>query len=162
MALQGQSFFEATGDGDSWVNNVVGPNVWPQDDPYVTSVGGTSLAMNGAGSSYASETVWNNGFTPAGWYGSGYVGSGGGFSPFYPIPVGVSDASARHPQRTADSIHDQGFKIGPGPQRQHVTEQRHSDVRMALHNFLMKLYRKRDAILVTTTIMTDDCIKEDI
>jgi hypothetical protein len=31
-----------------------------------------------------------------------------------------------------------------------------------LHDYLMKLYSRRDAILVATTIMTDNCIKEDI
>ena len=33
----------------------------PCDDPYLTSVGGTSLTMNGSGASYASEQVWNFG-----------------------------------------------------------------------------------------------------
>ena len=37
---------------------------------------------------------------------------------------------------------------------------------LALHDFVVKLYSKRysrkDAVLVATTIMTDDCIKEDI
>jgi uncharacterized repeat protein (TIGR03803 family) len=94
MAAQGQSFFAAAGDGDSWFNNVsqevVGSTpdgaYWPADDPYVTSVGGTSLTMNGSGASYASETVWNVGYEPPGYYGAGYWGSGGGFSPVYPIP----------------------------------------------------------------------------
>jgi uncharacterized repeat protein (TIGR03803 family) len=92
MAAQGQSFFEAAGDGDSWANNVTlstqfyGSWFWPADDPYVTSVGGTSLTMNGSGASYASEKVWNDGNDPPGWDGSGYVGSGGGISAFYPIP----------------------------------------------------------------------------
>ena len=90
MAVQGQSFFQASGDGDSWVNNVLLPTVfalfWPVDDPYVTSVGGTSLTMNGSGASYASEQVWNDGNIPPGWEGSGYLGSGGGISASYPIP----------------------------------------------------------------------------
>jgi uncharacterized repeat protein (TIGR03803 family) len=92
MAVQGQTFFEISGDGDSWANNVLlptqfsGTSFWPADDPYVTSVGGTSLTMNGSGASYASESVWNDENDPTGWYGSGYVGSGGGISPTYPIP----------------------------------------------------------------------------
>jgi len=92
MALQGQSFFEASGDGDSWVNNVIlptqfsGVSFWPADDPYLTSVGGTTLTMNGLGVSYVSERVWNWGDVPPGWYGSGYVGSGGGISASYAIP----------------------------------------------------------------------------
>jgi subtilase family serine protease len=92
MAAQGQSFFEACGDGDSWANNVTLPTVfsgnsfWPADDPYVTSVGGTSLTMNSSGAAYAAERVWNDGNVAPGWYGSGYVGSGGGISASYPIP----------------------------------------------------------------------------
>ena len=91
MAVQGQSFLTASGDGDSWANNLLLPYLgtyafWPADDPYVTSVGGTSLTMNGSGASYASERVWNDGFVPPGWYGSGYVGSGGGISARNQIP----------------------------------------------------------------------------
>jgi uncharacterized repeat protein (TIGR03803 family) len=87
MALQGQSFFEAVGDGDSWFKSVDTIDTpWPGDNPYLTSVGGTILAMNGSGASYASETVWNDGFDPPGWDGSRYWGTGGGFSASYPIP----------------------------------------------------------------------------
>jgi len=92
MALQGQSFFTAAGDGDSWANSVVFAGLspedwfWPADDPYVTSVGGTSLTMSNSGASYASERVWNWGNVPPGWGGSGYWGSGGGISASYPIP----------------------------------------------------------------------------
>jgi uncharacterized repeat protein (TIGR03803 family) len=78
LALQGQSFFLVSGDGD--VQTLQGPSL---DDPYVTSVGATTLTMNGAGASYASEIVWNWGFVP----GSGYLGSSGGISTFYRIPT---------------------------------------------------------------------------
>ena len=62
---------------------------------YVTSVGGTSLTMNGSGASYASEQVWNWGNESpgmggsaggTGWVGSGFIGSAGGISPSYAIP----------------------------------------------------------------------------
>jgi uncharacterized repeat protein (TIGR03803 family) len=88
MAVQGQSFFWSSGDGDSWVNTVLpfSPASALTDDPYVTSVGGTSLTMNGPGASYASERVWNDGNVPPGWNGSGYVGSGGGISATYKTP----------------------------------------------------------------------------
>jgi len=33
---------------------------------------------------------------------------------------------------------------------------------LKLHDYIMKLYRRKDAILVGTTIMTDNCITEDI
>ena len=84
MAVQGQSFFQASGDGDAWVNPI-----WvPAASPYVTSVGGTTLTMNGSGGSYASETVWNLGYSPPAWSanGNGYWGSGGGVSTYYSIP----------------------------------------------------------------------------
>ncbi len=84
MAAQGQSFFQASGDGDAWVNTI-----WiPAASPYVTCVGGTTLTMNGSGASYASETNWNQGYTPPAWSpnGNGYWGSGGGVSSAYTIP----------------------------------------------------------------------------
>lgn len=89
MAMQGQSFIQASGDGDAWTNAI-----WvPADSPYVTSVGGTTLTMIGSGVSYVSETVWNSGYyNSAGlsgpWFanGNGYWGSGGGISGSYSIP----------------------------------------------------------------------------
>ena len=83
MALQGQSFYQASGDGDAWVNAI-----WvPADSPYITSVGGTLLSMSGTGGAYSSESVWNEGNLGArhGWSanGNGYVGSGGGVSTVY-------------------------------------------------------------------------------
>ncbi len=89
MAAQGQSFFQASGDGDAWTNPI-----WvPAASPYLTSVGGTTLTMNGSGASYSSETVWNSGYYKTAdlggsWFanGNGYWGSGGGVSTFYSIP----------------------------------------------------------------------------
>jgi uncharacterized repeat protein (TIGR03803 family) len=93
MAAQGQSFFQDSNDADSWANNVdlatglTGTSgFWPSDDPYLTSVGGTTLTMNGAGASYASEQVWNSGNQSPGWDGSSSTGSGGGVSAIYAIP----------------------------------------------------------------------------
>ncbi len=96
MATQGQSFFQASGDGDAWVNPI-----WvPADSIYLTSVGGTMLNMTGARVAYSSETVWNEGdqghanaWAPNG---NGYIGSGGGVSTVYAIPSwqnGVSNSS---------------------------------------------------------------------
>jgi uncharacterized repeat protein (TIGR01451 family) len=90
MAIQGQTFFNASGDGDAFtagansINGVDNPNTFnaPSDSPYITQVGGTTLTMNGAGASYASETVWNWGIR----YGEDGVGSSGGISSYYPIP----------------------------------------------------------------------------
>jgi len=96
MAAQGQSFLQASGDGDAWVN----PITVPSASPYVTSVGGTTLTMNNSGQSYASETVWNQGnqSANAGWpawfaNGNGYWGSGGGTSTVYSIPTWQQNVS---------------------------------------------------------------------
>jgi subtilase family serine protease len=74
LAAQGQSFFQASGDG----GGRTGSNVYsPFDDAYITLVGGTTLTMTANGAAWNSETVWNN---PA------YGESGGGISPNYSIP----------------------------------------------------------------------------
>ena len=80
MAAQGQSFFAASGDTDSFSN--ANPPYWPEESPYATAVGGTVLTMNGLGTSYASETVWN---PLPGDLGS-VLGSGGGLTANYAIP----------------------------------------------------------------------------
>jgi hypothetical protein len=76
MAAQGQSFFCASGDDGAYT----GPITAPDDDPYITLVGGTTLTT-GAGGAWAAETVWN-------WYisGEGSGASGGGISTSYPLP----------------------------------------------------------------------------
>jgi subtilase family serine protease len=92
MAAQGQTFFQASGDGDSYIQSIP----WPSDDPFVTSVGGTLLTTD-ASSNYVSESVWNSGFQSPGWFGNGaytngttvggYWGSGGGVSTSSSIPL---------------------------------------------------------------------------
>ncbi len=77
-AAQGQSFFDASGDSGAATNNIAMPA--PDDDPYITLVGGTTLATAGPGAPWLSETVWN-----AGW-GPGVANSGGGVSSSYAIP----------------------------------------------------------------------------
>ena len=116
MALQGQSFFVAAGDGDSWnsENEVIWEelflpvgSVWPAEDPYVTSVGGTSLKMTGNGAAYASETVWNNGYL-ATWNNSPGSGTGGGISQNYSIPAWQTNLnmSANHGSTTRRNFPD--------------------------------------------------------
>ena len=73
MALQGQSFYAASGDSDAYTGLIP----FPGDTPYITEVGGNTLTMSGVGTAYASETVWNWG---------GGEGSGGGISTQYAIP----------------------------------------------------------------------------
>jgi uncharacterized repeat protein (TIGR01451 family) len=81
FAAQGQSFFNASGDYDSWVGfGFIFP---PCDDPNITIVGGTTLSTTN--NAWASETVWNWGVE----YGAldDGIGSGGGISSTYAIPT---------------------------------------------------------------------------
>jgi uncharacterized repeat protein (TIGR03803 family) len=81
FAAQGQSFFNASGDGDAYL---AGQIPTPCDDPNITIVGGTTLTTTGPGGAWLAETVWN-------WdveLGSDYDGEGGsgGVSTTYLIP----------------------------------------------------------------------------
>ncbi len=73
MAAQGQSFFNASGDEDAYTGLIP----FPEDSPWITQVGGTTLTTSGPGGTWVAETVWNQG---------GGIGSGGGISTQYPIP----------------------------------------------------------------------------
>jgi len=72
MAAQNQSFFASAGDDGGYTAANPVNNVFIVDQPLVTVVGGTSLEMNGNGSSYLSESGWADG--------------GGGISTDFPIP----------------------------------------------------------------------------
>jgi hypothetical protein len=104
----GQSFFNASGDSDAFttgassVNGVDNPSLdnAPSSNPYITQVGGTQLTMNGAGESYVSETVWNQG---------GGAGSSGGISSYYAIPswqTNISNMVGRGGSTTSRNIPD--------------------------------------------------------
>src|ERR1035438_9212505 len=56
MAAQGQSFFNASGDGDAFTGDIE----FHSESPNITQVGGTYLATDASGN-YAGETVWNQG-----------------------------------------------------------------------------------------------------
>jgi subtilase family serine protease len=56
MQAQGQSVFVASGDQGSATAASV---VWPADDAYIISVGGTDLVTKTAGGAWKSETGWN-------------------------------------------------------------------------------------------------------
>jgi len=58
FALQGQNLFQAAGDSGAWKSNSA---IFPADDVYLTSVGGTDLVTSSAGGPWSSETVWANG-----------------------------------------------------------------------------------------------------
>ena len=65
FAAQGQTLFVASGDSGSYRSR--SRFVYPADDAYVTSVGGTDLTTAAAGGAWKSETAW--------------LDSGGGISP---------------------------------------------------------------------------------
>ena len=73
FAAQGQNLFQAAGDSSKWTSSGTGSEIFPADDVYVTSVGGTDLVTSSAGGPWSSETAWSDG--------------GGGISPHdYAIP----------------------------------------------------------------------------
>jgi len=70
FAGQGQNLFDAAGDGADWIRS---GSIWPADNAYLVSVGGTDLDTASAGGPWKSETAWSD--------------SGGGISPNnIPIP----------------------------------------------------------------------------
>ena len=99
MAAQGQSFFNASGDSDAFVGSVP----FPSDSTNITQVGGTTLTTTGPGGSLLSETVWNWGSVRG-----KYIGSSGGISTYYSIPIwqqGIS-MTANHGSTTMRNIPD--------------------------------------------------------
>jgi len=64
FAAQGQNLFQAAGDSGAWTSS---SEIFPADDVYITSVGGTDLETSSAAGPWASETAW--------------VDGGGGISP---------------------------------------------------------------------------------
>jgi subtilase family serine protease len=106
LAAQGTSYFQASGDDDAYLYGAMDNSTnltTPVSSPYLTCVGGTTLAMSGSGVAYSSETVWN-------WNTSGNpgVGSGGGISSNYTIPTwqtGVSMAN-NHGSATKRNLPD--------------------------------------------------------
>jgi hypothetical protein len=94
MASQGQSFFQASGDSDAYTGSqLLGSSSQdaPVDSTNITAVGGTTLTMNGSGSSWLSETVWN--YASYGIAADVNVGSGGGISTYYTIPYWQTNIS---------------------------------------------------------------------
>jgi subtilase family serine protease len=65
FSAQGQNLFVASGDNGAYKTKSA--DVYPADDAFVTSVGGTDLTTSGAGGPWEAETAWSD--------------SGGGISP---------------------------------------------------------------------------------
>ncbi len=81
FAAQGQNLFQAAGDNKKWTTSGTASEIFPADDVYVTSVGGTDLNTSSAGGPWASETAWAD--------------SGGGISPDkFTIPSWQTTAAA--------------------------------------------------------------------
>jgi subtilase family serine protease len=57
FSAQGQNLFTAAGDSGEWRGGII----YPSDDAYLTSVGGTDLKTQSAGGPWASETAWSDG-----------------------------------------------------------------------------------------------------
>lgn len=97
MAAQGQTFYDAVGDSDAFLPGQVDDPFSlnePSSNPFITQVGGTTLTMNGNGSRYASETVWNWGTR----FNLDGIGSSGGISSFYAIPSWQTNIDMSVPQ----------------------------------------------------------------
>jgi subtilase family serine protease len=78
FAAQGQNLFQAAGDSGAWTTR---SEIFPADDVYLTSVGGTDLDTTGAGGAWSTESAWSDG--------------GGGISPDkYAIPSWQTAAAA--------------------------------------------------------------------
>jgi subtilase family serine protease len=58
FAAQGQNLFQAAGDGGAWSPSSI---IYPADDVFLTSVGGTDLTTSGSGGPWSSETAWIDG-----------------------------------------------------------------------------------------------------
>jgi len=81
FATQGQNLFQAAGDNEKWTTSGTASEIYPADDPYITSVGGTDLTTASAAGPWASETAWSD--------------SGGGISPHkYAIPSWQTSTAA--------------------------------------------------------------------
>ncbi len=119
---QGITFFGSSGDNGSTdfadlkatILSKQPTTSFPTDDPWVTSVGGTSLSR--AGNTSFQETAWNNRFGA----------SGGGYSAFFTRPVyqgccvkstsmrGVPDVSGNADPATGLAIYTGGWQLGGG------------------------------------------------
>ncbi|HEY6786157.1 MAG TPA: S53 family peptidase [Trebonia sp.] len=126
-AAEGIGFYFSAGDGGKYSGGTAsggpaggGPTlIYPQSDPWVTSVGGTSLAIGQTGS-YQWEAGWGdrvampaaNGKSWAGLPGAFFTGSGGGTSTLFSqpsyqrgvVPAALSKARSNVPMRVVPDI----------------------------------------------------------
>lgn len=114
MAAQGQSILSASGDYGAYDDTLALTVDDPASQPFVTGAGGTSLAVNGTGGSYAAETVWSAPPDPtqisSPLYSSFGNGGGGGFSAVWPTP---SYQAALNPVPSMRSVPDIALDSDP-------------------------------------------------
>ena len=121
-ALQGISFMFSSGDdGDNLAATAIKQVSYPSSDPFVTAVGGTSTAINGAGK-LAWETGWGTqkyslSSDGQSWNPLGFIyGAGGGSSALFNQPVyqvGVAPGATRQvPDVAMDADPTTGMLIG--------------------------------------------------
>ena len=84
FAAQGQNLFVASGDSGAYTlpgctGNNCNPAFYPEDDPYITAVGGTHITTNGPGGAWQSEIAWG-GTNPVLACANPTGGSSGGYS----------------------------------------------------------------------------------
>ncbi len=106
-AAQGQSVFAASGDSGSAgcaFNSIGNSQPYtgvsagdPGSQPFVTSVGGTTLTIDSSTSAYNHEIVWDN--TPSGQYSGG--ASGGGISKYWVAPTWQSAPNVNNADSSA-------------------------------------------------------------
>ncbi len=110
MAAQGQTIFAAAGDYGAYDSGSRMGGVAvddPGSQPFVCSVGGTTLSTSGT-NTYFSETTWNAGSVAAG-------AGGGGISSIWPIPSWQQDAisSASLGSTTMRNVPDVSLNADP-------------------------------------------------
>jgi subtilase family serine protease len=107
FVVQGQNFFEASGDGGAQVGNINPPGA----EPYITVVGGTDLYTVTPGGAWQQELTWAD--------------SGGGVSTFYAIPnyqQGINMTPLlriEHDAQFSRRGHDGGLRHVCGRQQHH-------------------------------------------
>ena len=107
LAAQGQTVYAAAGDSGAYDDGRTLSVDDPASQPYVTGVGGTSLAVSSDGT-YRGESAWN--------HGHGHGGGGGGISAYWSKPafqsgLGVSAAKRNVPDVSLDSDPDTGYAV---------------------------------------------------
>jgi kumamolisin len=111
MAAQGQTMFAAAGDNGAYDTGSISDGLTvddPGSQPYVCSVGGTSLTTASPGGAWKSETTWNGGSPEDG-------AGGGGISSIWPIPLWQQSAitTASQASSTMRNVPDVSLNADP-------------------------------------------------